>query len=80
MILGGWFLAYKLLKPVDKITKTARDITAQNLDQRILSVDVDDEIGRLISTFNDMIGRLQKAWAIRQNNSLSTLPMNSERR
>ncbi|HTR82799.1 MAG TPA: ATP-binding protein [Bacteroidota bacterium] len=58
-VLGGWFLANKSLKPVDKITKTARDITAQNLDRRIVSVDVDDEIGRLISTFNDMIGRLQ---------------------
>ncbi len=61
-VLGGWFLANKSLKPVDKITKTARDITAQNLDQRILSVDVDDEIGRLISTFNDMIGRLQSSF------------------
>ena len=35
-VLGGWFLANKSLKPVDKITRTARDITAQNLDQRIL--------------------------------------------
>ena len=61
-VLGGWFLANKSLKPVDKITKTARDITAQNLDQRILTVDVDDEIGRLISTFNDMIGRLQSSF------------------
>lgn len=61
-VLGGWFLANKSLKPVDKITKTARDITAQNLDQRIVTVDVDDEIGRLILTFNDMIGRLQSSF------------------
>jgi heavy metal sensor kinase len=61
-ILGGWFLANKSLTPVDKITKTARDITAQNLDRRIEPVDVDDEIGRLISTFNDMIGRLQSSF------------------
>src|SRR5450759_547178 len=46
-VLGGWFLANKSLAPVDKITKTARDITALNLDQRIEPVDVDDEIGRL---------------------------------
>ncbi len=61
-ILGGWFLANQSLKPVDKITKTARDITVQNLDQRIDPVDVDDEIGRLISTFNNMIGRLQSSF------------------
>ena len=61
-VLGGWFLANKSLAPVDKITKTAREITAQNLDQRIVSVEVDDEIGRLISTINDMIGRLQSSF------------------
>ncbi len=61
-VLGGWFLANKSLKPVDKITKTARDITAQNLDQRIDTVDVDDELGRLISTFNEMISRLQSSF------------------
>lgn len=61
-VLGGWFLANKSLAPVDKITKTARDITAQNLDRRIVSVEVDDEIGRLTSTINDMIGRLQSSF------------------
>ncbi|HTX17622.1 MAG TPA: ATP-binding protein [Bacteroidota bacterium] len=61
-VLGGWFLANKSLKPVDKITRTARAITAQNLDQRIVTVDVDDEIGRLILTINEMIGRLQSSF------------------
>jgi heavy metal sensor kinase len=61
-ILGGWFLATRSLRPVDNVTKTARAITAQNLDQRIEHIGVDDEIGRLISTFNDMIERLQSSF------------------
>jgi heavy metal sensor kinase len=61
-LLGGWFLATRSLKPVDQVTGTARAITAQNLDQRIPHSGVDDEIGRLISTFNDMIERLQNSF------------------
>jgi two-component system OmpR family sensor kinase len=62
-VIGGWFLAYSSLKPVDSITKTARKITAQNLTQRLPARQVDDELGRLTATFNDMIGRLQESFA-----------------
>jgi heavy metal sensor kinase len=56
---GGWFLASRSFKPVDDIARTARAITAHNLDQRIKSSGVDDELGRLVATFNEMISRLQ---------------------
>jgi len=62
-VVGGWFLAHKSLKPVDTITKTARKISAQNLSQRLPKHKVDDEIGRLTATFNDMIERLQESFA-----------------
>jgi heavy metal sensor kinase len=61
-LVGGWFLAHTSLKPVDAITKTARQITAQNLTQRLPAYDVDDELGRLTATFNDMIGRLHESF------------------
>jgi len=59
---GGWFLSNKSLKPVDEITRTAQQITAHNLDQQIPSRSVNDEIGRLISTFNGMIVRLRNSF------------------
>lgn len=59
---GGWFLAYKSLKPVDMVTKTAHQITVKNLNQRIPERRVDDEIGRLVSTFNEMIARLAQSF------------------
>jgi heavy metal sensor kinase len=62
-IVGGWFLAHKSLKPVDALTRAAREITAQNLNRRLPSRNVDDEIGRLTAQFNDMIGRLQASFA-----------------
>jgi two-component system OmpR family sensor kinase len=62
-VIGGWFLAHRSLKPVDTITKTAREISAQNLNQRLPAQAVDDELGRLTATFNDMIGRLQESFS-----------------
>ena len=62
-IIGGWFLAHRSLKPVDTITRTAQKISAQNLNQRLPSPGIDDELGRLTATFNDMIGRLQESFA-----------------
>jgi len=62
-VIGGWFLAHASLKPVDVITKTARAISAQNLNQRLPGQVIDDELGRLTQTFNDMIGRLQESFA-----------------
>jgi heavy metal sensor kinase len=58
-IAGGWFLAKKSLRPVDDVTNAARSITAQNLDREIPRPEVDDEIGRLIDTLNEMIRRLR---------------------
>jgi heavy metal sensor kinase len=60
--LGGQFLANKALKPVDRITQTARVITSQNLNQRIQTLKVKDEISRLIDTFNEMISRLDQSF------------------
>jgi heavy metal sensor kinase len=55
---------------VDQITQTARMITSQNLNQRIKSLKVKDEISRLIETFNEMISRLDQSFhQIRQFSS-----------
>jgi len=50
------------LKPVDRVTQTARMITSQNLNQRIQTLKVKDEISRLIDTFNEMISRLDQSF------------------
>jgi two-component system, OmpR family, sensor kinase len=62
-VFGGLALAKKALQPVDEIATRARLITAQNLDQVIPVRMVDDEIGRLTVTINDMIGRLHGSFA-----------------
>lgn len=61
-LVGGWFLAHQSLRQVDEITRTAREISLQNLNQRLPVPSVDDELGRLSSTFNDMIDRLRASF------------------
>ena len=55
---GGWVLARKALKPVDRMTDTARKISAEHLDRRVQGSGAGDELDRLAGTLNEMLGRL----------------------
>ena len=59
---GGLFLAGRALSPIDSITRTARDISAEDLGRRLDLRLPDDEVGRLARTFDDMIARLEDAF------------------
>ena len=62
--LIGRFIARRALKPVAKITQTAKDIgTGANLSQRIPVPEVKDEIGELALTFNSMMDRLESSFS-----------------
>lgn len=54
-------LARKLLEPIDRITQTARAITAGDLGRRIGRHGKPDEVGRLAVTFDAMIAELDFA-------------------
>jgi two-component system OmpR family sensor kinase len=59
---GGLFLANKALRPVDEISQIARRIGSGDLSQRIRIKRAKDELGRLASTFNEMIAKLEKSF------------------
>jgi heavy metal sensor kinase len=58
---GGWFLAGRTLRPVERIADIARGIGESDLSRRI-DVETDDELGRLAQTLNGMIARLEEAF------------------
>ena len=60
--LGGAFLAGRALSPVDKITRLARRLSAEDLGQRLDLALPDDEVGRLARTFDEMIARLDDSF------------------
>jgi heavy metal sensor kinase len=59
---GGAFLAGRALAPIDKLTRLARRISAEDLSQRLDLRLPDDEVGRLARTFDEMITRLEDAF------------------
>lgn len=59
---GGFFLANRALKPIDRITRAAQQISAENFNRRLDLRGPDDEVGRLARTFDAMIVRLQAAF------------------
>ena len=60
--VGGYFLAMRALTPIDQITHTAQQISAEDLSARLHLPAADDEAGRLAATFDSMLGRLEAAF------------------
>ena len=60
--MGGYFLAWRALRPIKNITQTAQTIHASDLTQRIHYEGPHDEIGRLAQTFDTMLDRLQSGF------------------
>ncbi len=60
-VVGGYFILTEALRPVQTVVRTARKITTEDLSHRIDPKNRKDEIGQLITTFNQMISRLERS-------------------
>jgi signal transduction histidine kinase len=59
----GWFAAGRMLRPLRQMTASARTITAGNLHDRLALTGRADEFKQLGDTFDDLLGRLEAAFA-----------------
>ncbi len=59
--MGGAFLTDRALRPVRQITRTAEQISAEDLSRR-LPTTTDDEFAQLAGTFNAMLARLETSF------------------
>ena len=60
--LGGYVLATRALRPVERMTEQARTITVERLGDRLPVENPDDEMGRLAVVFNETLSRLQDSF------------------
>jgi signal transduction histidine kinase len=59
----GWFVSGRVLRPVRAITETARRASDQHLGERLALTGAQDELKELADTFDDMLERLDLAFA-----------------
>ncbi len=59
----SWWLAGRAFDPLEKLAQAMREIGSERLDRRLHWEKRDDEIGRLAESFDDLLARLQEAFA-----------------
>jgi heavy metal sensor kinase len=59
---GGYFLARKSLSPIESMNQQTQRITAQHLSSRLDVTNSRDELGRLATTVNDLLTRLETSF------------------
>jgi signal transduction histidine kinase len=62
----GWWLSGRALRPVRRITATAREISATDLSRRIDLDGPRDELRELAETIDGMLARLEAAFAVQR--------------
>ena len=61
-VLLGWLLAGRVLRPLQTITDTTRNISENDLHQRLALAGPRDELTELGETIDELLGRLERAF------------------
>ncbi len=61
--VSGWVFAGRALSPIRKIINEVNSIHPSNLDFRLFTTQKNDEISRLVKTFNKLLDRIQNLFA-----------------
>ncbi len=62
--VASWLYARAALSPIDRVVDAARQVRdSRDLTRRVPARGPPDEVGRLVSTFNDMLAELEQAYA-----------------
>ena len=68
VLVAGWILVRRGLRPLERMANTAASIVASGLDKRVEPSNDRTEVGRLGLALNTMLAQLQDAFAERQRN------------
>jgi len=62
LVVGGYAVTHRWLKPLDHMVAEANQISAENLSRRLPVENPHDEIGRLSQVFNTTLARLEDSF------------------
>lgn len=77
-VAAGWLLVRVGLRPLRDVERTAAAIATGDLNRRVPGESIGTELGRLATTFNTMVDRIQDAFTTRDRNE-TELRRNEER-
>ena len=63
----GWFMAGRVLRPLRTITAQTREISEENLHERLALAGPNDELRELGDTIDGLLGRLESAFDAQRN-------------
>ena len=66
VFISGWVYSGRALRPLKRIMDEVKRISPQNLDQRLKESPYEDEMGKLILIFNELLGRIAKAFQLQK--------------
>ncbi len=66
VFISGWIYSGRALRPIKRIMAEVKSISPQNLDQRLKESPYEDEMGKLILIFNELLGRIAKAFQLQK--------------
>ena len=64
----GWYLVGRTFRPLTRIEDTAAQIAGGDLTRRVAVPDTDDEVASLSRSLNAMLARIEKSFAVREQN------------
>jgi signal transduction histidine kinase len=64
--LGGWWIAGRAFRPVNRVLAGAQRLGAQRLGERLPVPDTDDELRRLALTLNRLLAEIERAFQSQQ--------------
>jgi signal transduction histidine kinase len=67
IIYLSFFFSKHIFDPIKEITQKVKQISTDNIHLRIDEKEKDDEINQLITTFNDLLNRLETAFETQKN-------------
>ncbi|MCB0487787.1 MAG: HAMP domain-containing sensor histidine kinase [Cyclobacteriaceae bacterium] len=67
IVMVSFIFSQTLVQPVNKIISAVQEISSQNLHLRLPIPQHEDSLGRLVTTFNDMLNRLETSFETQKN-------------
>ncbi|MBO9606218.1 MAG: HAMP domain-containing protein [Paenibacillaceae bacterium] len=61
-VLVGWLIARKLLKPLQAMAQTIRDVNSKGIQERMIPAHNGDELSTLMILFNDMMDKVEESF------------------